>query len=103
METPEPPSKGFFSSLFSSAASPLDREQLCKCSFSQSYPFLNPVAKFIQEIIRASLVYVPEVSLSGLDSKPFHKQQFFSNTFKYYKATQVFSAVHKIYHFVMIG
>lgn len=28
METPEPPSKGFFSSLFSSAASPLDREQL---------------------------------------------------------------------------
>ena len=30
METPEPPSKGFFSSLFSSAASPLDREQLCK-------------------------------------------------------------------------
>lgn len=33
--------------------------------------------KFIQEIIRASLVYVPEVSLSGLDSKPFHKQQFF--------------------------
>ena len=30
METPEPPSKGFFSSLFSTAASPLDREQLCK-------------------------------------------------------------------------
>lgn len=28
MDTPEPPSKGFFSSLFSSAASPLDREQL---------------------------------------------------------------------------
>ncbi|XP_068755727.1 syntaxin-binding protein 5-like isoform X2 [Montipora capricornis] len=28
METPEPPSKGFFSSLFSTAASPLDREQL---------------------------------------------------------------------------
>ena len=55
METPEPPSKGFFSSLFSSAASPLDREQLCKCSFSQSYPFLNPVAKFIQEIIYPKL------------------------------------------------
>ena len=30
MDTPEPPSKGFFSSLFSSAASPLDREQLCE-------------------------------------------------------------------------
>jgi len=28
MDAPEPPSKGFFSSLFSSAASPLDREQL---------------------------------------------------------------------------
>ncbi|KAL9968678.1 hypothetical protein ACROYT_G020796 [Oculina patagonica] len=28
VETPEPPSKGFFSSLFSTAASPLDREQL---------------------------------------------------------------------------
>lgn len=28
METPEPPSKGFFSSLFSTAVSPLDREQL---------------------------------------------------------------------------
>ena len=56
METPEPPSKGFFSSLFSSAASPLDREQLCKCSFSQSYPSLNLLSKLsIQEIIYRKL------------------------------------------------
>ena len=99
----EPDSPCYICTLYISFLMWIELSFFCLIGNHHYCSLVHETTKFIQEIIRASLVYVPEVSLSGLDSKPFHKQQFFSNTFKYYKATQVFSAVHKIYHFVIIG
>lgn len=93
----------YISTLYISFLMWIELSFLCLIGNHHYCSLVHETTKFIHEIIRASLVYVPEVSLSGLDSKPFHKQQFFSNTFKYHKTTEVFSAVHKIYHFVMIG